>query len=193
MGADQRLNDDPLSDEKIQFLDSVGRSTSVDFPCYFDRYPTEMLEYLRLMQMPPDDTRGKPLSEFDYSRTISAANEACVLRCIIDAVQYQLSKYPNLEEEDAILIQDKAMFRTFNYKQRMAIRHRRNEKRLLKRTIAALEKQMKTRGLMDFESLKRADGNTNLSKEEEEEFLKSKGYKVRSALEERLERMGLPV
>lgn len=185
--------DDPLVDQKIAFLQKVGRKTTVDFPCYYDRYPTEMLEFLRLMQMTPDDTRGKTLAEFDYSRTISAANEACVLRCIIDAVKGQLSKYPTSEEQDATLIQDKAMFRTFNYKQRMAIRHRRNEKRLLKRTVAALEKQMKTRGLLDFENLARAGGNTNVNKEEEEEFMKKKGWKPRSALEERLGDMGLPI
>jgi len=191
----QRLSeqDDPLADQKIEFLEKVGRQTTVDFPCYFDRYPTEMLEYLRLMQMTLDDTKGKSIDDFDYSRTISAANEACVLRCIIDAVKNQLSKYPTTEDQDAALIQDKALFKTFNYKQRMAIRHRRNEKRLLKRTVAALEKQMKTRGLMDFENLSRAGGNTNVSREQEEELMRKKGWKVRSALEERLDSMGLPV
>lgn len=191
----QRLSkqDDPLADQKIEFLKKVGRKTTVDFPCYFDRYPTEMLEYLRLMQMTLDDTKGKNIEDFDYSRTISAANEASVLRCIIDAVKFQLSKYPTSEDQDAALIQDKALFKTFNYQQRNAIRHRRNEKRLLKRTVAALEKQMKTRGLMDFEKLSRAGGNTNISKEEEEALLRKKGWKVRSALEERLDSMGLPI
>ena len=41
----------------------------------------------------------------------------------------------------------------------MAVRHRRNEKRLLKRTIAALEKQIRTRGL-DAKNLSRAEGST---------------------------------
>ena len=97
----QRLTDedDPLAQQKIEFLERVGRQTTVDFPCYFDRYPTEMLEYLRLMQMTPDDTKGKMIGDFDYSRTISAANEACVLRCIIDAVKNQLSKYPTTEDQ----------------------------------------------------------------------------------------------
>jgi hypothetical protein len=38
-------------------------------------------------------------------------------------------------------------FRSRSYNQRMAVRHRRNEKRLLKRTIAALEKQILAQGL----------------------------------------------
>lgn len=48
---------DPLAEEKIEFLESVGRGQTVDFPCYADRYPVEMLEYLRLMMMTPEDTR----------------------------------------------------------------------------------------------------------------------------------------
>lgn len=186
---DDDTYNDPLADEKLEFLERVGRKDTVDFPCYADRYPTEMLEYLRLMQMTPDDTRGKPLSAFDYSRTISAANEAAVLTSIVTAVKSQLTKYPTTEEEDAQLIQDKAMFRLFNYNQRMAIRHRRNEKRLLKRTIAALERQIKTRGL-DREDLNRAMGSTlGQVLPGEDRF----GNKPRTALEERLEKMGLPV
>lgn len=48
---------DSLAEEKIEFLDQAGRDNTVDFPCYADRYPIEMLEYLRLMQMTPEDTR----------------------------------------------------------------------------------------------------------------------------------------
>ena len=48
---------DPLAEEKIEFLERAGRSDTVDFPCYADRYPIELLEYLRLMQMTLDDTR----------------------------------------------------------------------------------------------------------------------------------------
>lgn len=196
LAAESATNDDdntpmadPLAEEKLDFLERVNRANTVDFPCYADRYPIEMLEYLRLMQMTPEDTRGRPLRDFDFSRTISAANEAAVLTSIIDAIKRQLRKYPNPEEQDAQLIQDKAMFKLFNYNQRMAIRHRRNEKRLLKRTIAALEKQIRTRGL-DADDLKRAQGNTV------GEILPGEtgfGKKKRSALEDRLEKLGLPV
>lgn len=49
------LSSDPLAEEKRAFLKAVGRSNTVDFPCYADRYPTEMIEYLRLMMMTPED------------------------------------------------------------------------------------------------------------------------------------------
>jgi histone-lysine N-methyltransferase SETD3 len=54
---DQDVAVDPLADQKVEFLKSAGRDNTVDFPCYADRYPVEMLEYLRLMQMTPEDTR----------------------------------------------------------------------------------------------------------------------------------------
>jgi Rubisco LSMT substrate-binding len=173
-------------------LESVGRDKTVDFPCYADRYPVEMLEYLRLMQMTVEDTRGKPLSEFDYSRTISSANEAAVLTSVIAAVERQLSKYPQTEEEDAEIIKDKALFRLLSYNQRMAVRHRRNEKRLLKRTIAALEKQIRTQGLdVDDSVLLRAEGSTlgKLLPGDERRY----GMKQKTELEDRLEKLGLPV
>mmetsp|Transcript_57922 Transcript_57922/g.141524 ORF Transcript_57922/g.141524 Transcript_57922/m.141524 type:complete len:643 (+) Transcript_57922:1541-3469(+) len=188
---DENVVIDPLAEEKVEFLETVGRDSIVDFPCYADRYPTEMLEFLRLMQMTPEDTRGKPLTEFDYSRTISLANEAAVLTSVIDAVRRQIGRYPNTEEEDAALIKDKGMFRLLTYNQRMAIRHRRNEKRLLKRTIAALENQIRKQGLDDESLLERAEGSTlgQVLPGDERKY----GMKQRTALEDRLEKMGLPV
>jgi len=190
IAEDDTLEVDPLAEEKLSFLESVGRDKMVDFPCYADRYPIELLQYLRLMQMTPEDSRGKPLRDFDYSRSISLANEAASLTCIIVAVKRQLSRYPQTEEDDAVVIRDKAMFRFLTYNQRMAVRHRRNEKRLLKRTIAALEKQIVQQGL-DVEKLERAEGSTlgKLLPGDERRY----GMKQRTALEDRLEKMGLPV
>ena len=149
-----------------------------------------MLEYLRLIQMTPEDTRGKPLAEFDYSRTISSANEAAVLNCVVEAVTRQLSKYPQTEEDDANIIRDKSLFRLLSYNQRMAVRHRRNEKRLLKRTIAALQKQIRAQGL-EGQDLERAEGSTlgKVLAGDEKRY----GMKQKTALEDRLEKMGLPV
>lgn len=187
-GQNVQSTTDPLADEKMEFLRKVKRDSTVDFPCYADRYPTEMLEYLRLMMMTTEDTRGRPLTDFDYTRTISAANEASVLFSVVDAIQRQLTLYPTTEEEDAGIIKDRAMFRMLSYNQRMAVRHRRNEKRLLKRTIAALERQIRTRGL-DADNLDRAEGSTLgvvLPGEKD-------GAKQRTPLEDRFDRMGLPV
>lgn len=184
--ANEGVEVDPLAQQKIDFLAAVGRDETVDFPCYADRYPVEMLEYLRLMMMTEEDTRGKELADFDFSRTISPANEAAVLQSVVEAVNYQLDLYPQSEEDDANIIKDKGLFRLLTYNQRMAVRHRRNEKRLLKRTLAALEKQMRNKGL-DVDGLKRAEGSTL------GDVLKGETRKQKTALEDRLEKMGLPV
>ena len=184
--AYEGIEEDPLAQEKVDFLSAVGREQTVDFPCYADRYPVEMLEYLRLMMMTEEDSRGKALSEFDYSRTISPANEAAVLQSVVAAVKYQLSLFPQSEEDDANIIKDKGMFRLLSYNQRMAVRHRRNEKRLLKRTLAALEKQIRNKGL-EGDGLERAEGST-LGK-----VLAGETQKQKTALEDKLEKMGLPV
>ena len=83
------------------------------------------------------------------------------------------------------------MFRILNYNQRNAVRHRRNEKRLLKRTIAALQKQMRTRGLLE-DGLERAGGSTLGQSLPGDDKMYGEG-KARTALEDRLEKMGLPV
>ena len=76
----------------------------------------------------------------------------------------------------------------------MAVRHRRNEKRLLKRTVAALEKEMRSRGLAGGEdTLERAGGKTQgiSLAGDDKKFGEKRGG--RTALEERLEKMGLPI
>lgn len=44
------------------------------------------------------------------------------------------------EEEDSAIMNDPGMFRTLSKTQRMAVKHRRQEKRILRRTIAAVSK-----------------------------------------------------
>jgi histone-lysine N-methyltransferase SETD3 len=128
------------------------------------------------------------LADFDYTRPISSANEAASLYSVIEAIKLQLSRYPQTEEEDADIIKDKALFRLLSYNQRMAVRHRRNEKRLLKRTMAALEKQIRSKGL-DGDNLSSAEGNNR-----GQILTGDDGTgKRRTALEERIAQMGLPV
>ena len=61
---------------------------------------------------------------------------------------------------------------------------------MLKRTIAALEKQIRAQGL-DVPELARAEGSTlgQVLPGDERKY----GMKQRTALEDRLEKMGLPV
>jgi len=187
----QTLFRNSLRSSQIEFLKRAGRDGIIDFPIYADRYPVEMLEYLRLMLLTSDDLGGRELEDFDYSRTISSMNEALVLSSIIYACESQLSKYPTTEKEDITVIEDKGMFRLLTKNARMAVRHRRNEKRLLARTIAALRKEMTNRGLDVEGTLTSAEGETDgVVLEGDEKKFQRKG---RSRLERTLDKMGLPV
>jgi hypothetical protein len=53
-----------------------------------------------------------------------------------------LASYSTKEEDDARLINDSKLFNMFPKTQRMAIKHRRSEKRLLKKTAAAVKQQL---------------------------------------------------
>ena len=53
-----------------------------------------------------------------------------------------LASYSTKEEDDARLINDGKLFNMFPKTQRMAIKHRRSEKRLLKKTAAAVKQQL---------------------------------------------------
>ena len=67
--------------------------------------------------------------------TICAPRQVNVLTTIAAACDAALSRYPTTEEQDSAIIEDRTMFNMLSRNQRMAIRLRRTEKRLLKKTI----------------------------------------------------------
>lgn len=75
---------------------------------------------------------------------ISSKNEFKVLTAIESGCIQALENYPNTEEEDTKMIMDTRLFNSLSKTMRMAIKHRRAEKRLIKRTIAAVQQQLKT-------------------------------------------------
>lgn len=106
------------------------------------RYPNELLEYLRLVYLMPEDMEGRSLDDIMYADAISMQNELAVLASIETACMDALENYSTSEEEDARLINDPSLFNMFPKTQRMAIKHRRSEKRLLKKTAAAVRQQL---------------------------------------------------
>jgi histone-lysine N-methyltransferase SETD3 len=136
------LEQDPMYDEKRVFLAKAERRESEGFPLYGDRYPNELFEYLRLIYLTPEDMGGRSMSEIDYADPISLQNELAALASIESACADALESYSTKEEEDARLINDGSLFNMLPKTQRMAIKHRRSEKRLLKKTAAAVKQQM---------------------------------------------------
>jgi histone-lysine N-methyltransferase SETD3 len=78
----------------------------------------------------------------EYADAISMENELAVLGSIEQASLDALKSYATTEEDDAKLINDQRMFNMLDKTKRMAIKHRRSEKRLLKKTAAAVRQQI---------------------------------------------------
>uniref|UniRef100_A0A7S2XYG6 Rubisco LSMT substrate-binding domain-containing protein n=1 Tax=Fibrocapsa japonica TaxID=94617 RepID=A0A7S2XYG6_9STRA len=138
--------DEPMFEEKRDFLDGKGVKPDMNFPVYADRYPDELLQFLRLVCLTAEDRigpEGTPLDlwELRFSQQINDSNEMAVLNLIAEACELALSRYPTTEEQDVDLIKDYKMFALLPRNTRLAVKARRQEKRILKRTIAAVERE----------------------------------------------------
>jgi hypothetical protein len=65
-----------------------------------------------------------------------------VYEAIIEACEVSAQRYPTTEDDDTLLMSDRFMFTALPVNARNAIRLRRTEKRLLKRTVASAERRM---------------------------------------------------
>ncbi|EME28868.1 ribulose-1,5-bisphosphate carboxylase/oxygenase small subunit N-methyltransferase I [Galdieria sulphuraria] len=125
---------DPLYLEKCRMLESYGKSPLQSFPLYMDRYPVEMAEFLRFCCI---DTETD--LQADFGTIVSASNEESALDKLLNYIVDQLRKYPTSLEDDEKIIRDRAMFQTLEKNQRMAIRQRLGEKRILHATWRNLQ------------------------------------------------------
>jgi len=131
--------DDERYGEKAAFLASVGLTAAQAFPLLIDRYSNELVQFLRLCCASPSEG---PLSTLSFTEPLSLANERAVFEALRAGCQLALEKYPETEEEDAKLMGNAAMFATLSRRQRMAVKLRRNEKRILLRTIRVCEQEL---------------------------------------------------
>jgi len=128
--------EDSRYDEKREFLQNQGLQPAMAFPLLIDRYSSELMQYLRLCCMTASDG---PLSSYKYSDMISLSNERAALQVLRDGCISALNGYPESEEEDAALMERSSLFATMPRNARMAIKARRNEKRILLKTVRTCE------------------------------------------------------
>lgn len=127
---------DARYDEKVDFLQAQRLTPSMQFPLLIDRYSSELMQFLRLACVTP--TMG-PLDEVRYAEKISRANERAALLVLREGCQQALALYPESEAEDAQLMENSRLFASLPRNARMAVKLRRNEKRILLRTIKTCE------------------------------------------------------
>jgi histone-lysine N-methyltransferase SETD3 len=132
-------SDDPRYDDKAAFLRSVGLTPEQAFPLLIDRYSNELVQFLRLCCATPADG---PLGAIRFNDPISLANEVAVYEALVEGCNVALAQYPETEEEDAKLMGNAQMFAVLSRRQRMAVKLRRNEKRILLRTIRVCDAEI---------------------------------------------------
>uniref|UniRef100_A0A0G4ICM2 SET domain-containing protein n=1 Tax=Chromera velia CCMP2878 TaxID=1169474 RepID=A0A0G4ICM2_9ALVE len=144
----QMLPDLPMYKEKIEFLKANDLDPDLPqaFPLGEDRYSSEMIEYLRLLLIDEETLKelgARDLFTLDFTRVTTERLENEIVDVIVEAAEEVLKGYPTSIEEDEELVNNKSIFSVLSKRQRMAIRMRLLEKRLLKRNIAALNARRK--------------------------------------------------
>jgi len=135
--------DDPLFLSKKAYLDKSGRGmASVRFPLQLSRYPSELVDFLRLLLVEPEDLGMQPLDRVDFNEPISPSLERRVLVTMIGICESYIDQYPTTLAQDEQMIRDRGMFNTLTRQQRMAIRLRASEKRILLQTIKAVQEEL---------------------------------------------------
>mmetsp|Transcript_98448 Transcript_98448/g.180486 ORF Transcript_98448/g.180486 Transcript_98448/m.180486 type:complete len:149 (+) Transcript_98448:1309-1755(+) len=134
------MEDDPRYEEKASFLKMQGLPTKKTFPLVIDRFTEELIQFMRVIHVGQDVRRE--LDEFRYNELISIENEMSVFLALKKQCIEVLVSYPETLEEDQQLIDSARMFAALPRNARMAIKLRRNEKRILQRTIQVCDTRM---------------------------------------------------
>ena len=79
------------------------------------------------------------LDSYRYSEMISPANERASLQVLREGCYTALERYPESEADDMKLMENSRLFASLPRNARMAVKLRRNEKRILLRTIRTCE------------------------------------------------------
>lgn len=129
--------DDPCYERKLEFLSESNVKPRTKFPLYRDRYPMELVEFLRFCVATENE-----LDTADFGEFVSTENENLVANAVVDACKSALTNYPTTIEEDEKLVKDRSLYMMLPQKRRWAIRLRLSEKRILRRTVLNIEQEM---------------------------------------------------
>ena len=136
--------EDPMYNQKKAFLDGSGRgASSVRFPLQQNRYPSELVDFLRLLLVEPEDLGMQQLDRVDFNEPISPSLERRVLTTMVSICESYLEQYPTKVEEDETLMRDRQLFGALSRQQRMAVKLRASEKRILEATIRAVNDELR--------------------------------------------------
>eukprot|EP00878_Enallax_costatus_P003647 GHUV01003861.1.p1 GENE.GHUV01003861.1~~GHUV01003861.1.p1 ORF type:complete len:495 (+),score=148.67 GHUV01003861.1:1566-3050(+) len=121
---------------KQQLLESFGFTAQERFPVYADRFPIQLLSYLRLSRIQDSGLFAKV--NFEQDVLISQMNEYEVLQLLMGECRESLAAYKTSLEEDTKLLQRPEVAG----RERLAIRLRLCEKKILSQTMDAVRRRL---------------------------------------------------
>mmetsp|Transcript_7140 Transcript_7140/g.21789 ORF Transcript_7140/g.21789 Transcript_7140/m.21789 type:complete len:479 (-) Transcript_7140:149-1585(-) len=148
------LDASPLAEAKKRLLDA-RQLERVAFPLYRDRFTNEMMQFLRLLVLQPEDLSlqdwsdasvDAALAKLDFTSAFGELSERRALLCLKGICEELAAGYPTTLEEDEVLVQDRAMFELLPRNQRHSIRVRYAEKLILRNTVSTLNRVMNNLG-----------------------------------------------
>mmetsp|Transcript_8895 Transcript_8895/g.16028 ORF Transcript_8895/g.16028 Transcript_8895/m.16028 type:complete len:566 (-) Transcript_8895:879-2576(-) len=148
---------DSLYKRKLQYLKDVGTDPMTRFPLFQDRYPMELIEFLRFCCA----SEAELDADTDFGQFVSAANEDAVANALMDACKDALAGYPTSIDDDQALMRDRKMYNLLSQNVRWALKHRRSEKRILLKTISNIERERKKPAYM-FLGTRSEDSGTGI-------------------------------
>ena len=135
--------EDPLYAAKRAYLAKSGRNAlSVRFPLQQSRYPSELVDFLRLLLVEAKDIGTQPIERIDFNEPISPSLERRVLMTIINICESYLERYPTTLSDDENFIMNRSVVSTLTRQQRMSVKLRASEKRILNLTIEAVNEEL---------------------------------------------------
>eukprot|EP00250_Pteridium_aquilinum_P008157 c17723_g1_i1 orf=616-2127(-) len=127
---------DPLRSLKLQILQVANFQDEQIFPLYLDRFPTQLLSYMRLARLQDSGLIAK--IAFDKDIIVNEANEYEILTLLLTECRNRLSNFDRSLDEEIRMLNKKDI----SSKERVAAKLRVCEQRILSNTMAALRTRL---------------------------------------------------
>lgn len=130
------VKDDPLRGLKLQILQQANLQDEQTFPLYYDRFPTQLLTYMRLARLKDSGMIAKIV--FDKDVIVDQANEYEVLTLLLTECRTRLSNFDRSLDDEIRLVNSKDI----SPKENVAAKIRMCEQKILNNTMAALRNRL---------------------------------------------------
>jgi len=121
---------------KSEILESLGLSPTELFPVFADKFPNQLLAYLRLARVSDPALFAKV--SFDTDVELSQMNEYEILQLLMGDCRERLQEYTDSYEEDIKIAQG----RTLTPKERLGVKLRISEKKIIYATMDAVRTRL---------------------------------------------------